>query len=80
LLLSLLVIGLAIAGCGGARPVPTQRRPRKKRAHAPPPATVFQALPVVPRVDPVAGGAQTVFRIRFAVRQPLGVWDRTIHG
>jgi hypothetical protein len=77
----LLLIGLAISGCGGGRRVgPALRHPMGKRVHAPSPATVFQALPVVPRVDPVAGGVHTVFRIRIAVRQPLGVWDRTIHG
>jgi len=79
-LVGVLLIGLAISGCGGGRAVPTPRHPTGKRVHAPSPATVFQALPVVPRVEPVAGGAHTVFRIRIAVRQPLGVWDRTIHG
>jgi hypothetical protein len=76
LLVGALLIGLAVSGCGGGRAVPMPRHSTEKRVHG----TAFQALPVVPRVEPVAGGAHTVFRIRIAVRQPLGVWDRTIHG
>lgn len=80
------VVGILLAGllpmagaegCGGGR---SARSAPHRPVTGQRPQLQFRRLAVKATVLPASGGVHTVFRIRISVRQPLGIWGRTIHG